>query len=99
MTLREKVGQLLMVGFEGTELSAEFIAWLKEYRPGGIILFSRNLVDPLQIARLTNTLQEQAAGESLLIAIDQEGGRVSRLPKDFTIFPLLPLSQDVTLQS
>ena len=87
MTLREKVGQLLMVGFEGTELSAEFIAWLKEYRPGGVILFTRNLVDPLQVARLTNTLQEQVSGEPLLIAIDQEGGRVSRLPKDFTIFP------------
>ena len=87
MTLREKVGQLLMVGFEGTELSAEFIAWLKEYRPGGVILFTRNLVDPLQIARLTNSLQEQVSGEPLLIAIDQEGGRVSRLPKAFTIFP------------
>ena len=87
MTLREKVGQLLMVGFDGTELSSEFTAWLKDYRPGGIILFSRNLVDPLQIAQLTTSLQELTSGEPLLIAIDQEGGRVSRLPKDFTIFP------------
>ena len=87
MTLREKVGQLLMVGFEGTELSSEFTAWLKEYRPGGVIVFSRNLVDPPQVARLTNALQDLTPGNPFLIAIDQEGGRVSRLPKEFTIFP------------
>ena len=76
-----------MIGFDGTELSQEIIAWLKEYQPGGVILFSRNLVDPRQIAELTNTIQAQAPQAPLFIAIDQEGGRVSRLPKDFTIFP------------
>lgn len=70
-----------MIGFQGTDLSGEFLDWLKEYRPGGVILFSRNLVDPFQIARLTNALQEQAPNGPLLIAIDQEGGRVSRLPQ------------------
>jgi len=87
MTVRDKVGQLFMIGFQGTDLSGEFLDWLKEYRPGGVILFSRNLVDPFQIARLTNALQEQAPNGPLLIAIDQEGGRVSRLPQGFTIFP------------
>ncbi|MEC4672139.1 MAG: glycoside hydrolase family 3 N-terminal domain-containing protein, partial [Nitrospirota bacterium] len=87
MTVRDKVGQLFMIGFQGTDLSGEFLDWLKEYRPGGVILFSRNLVDPFQIARLTNALQEQAPNGPLLIAVDQEGGRVSRLPQGFTIFP------------
>lgn len=87
MTNRDTIGQLLMVGFQGTELSAEFIDWLQEFRPGGVILFSRNLVDPEQVARLTNSLQEHAPNPPLLIAIDQEGGRVSRLPQGFTIFP------------
>ena len=87
MTVRDTIGQLLMVGFQGTELSSEFIDWLQEFRPGGVILFSRNLVDPEQVARLTNALQEHAPNPPLLIAIDQEGGRVSRLPQGFTIFP------------
>ncbi|MDA0740044.1 MAG: beta-N-acetylhexosaminidase [Nitrospirae bacterium] len=87
MTIQDQIGQLLMVGFQGTELSSEFIDWLQEFRPGGVILFSRNLVDPDQVARLTNSLQEHAPNPPLLIAIDQEGGRVSRLPQGFTIFP------------
>ena len=87
MTLRNKVGQLLMIGFEGTELSQDLIAWLKEYQPGGVILFSRNLVDPAQIADLTNSIQAQAPKAPLLIAIDQEGGRVTRLPKGVYHFP------------
>ena len=87
INLQTTVGQLFMVGFEGTDLSQEFIAWLKEFRPGGVILFSRNLIDPDQIFALTQSLQEQTEELPLLIAIDQEGGRVSRLPPPFTIFP------------
>lgn len=87
MTIRDTVGQLLMVGFEGTEPSREFLDWLQEYRPGGVILFSRNLVDPEQVARLTNALQAHAPNPPLLIAIDEEGGAVSRLPRGFTTFP------------
>ena len=87
MTIRDTVGQLLMVGFQGTELSRTFLDWLQEYRPGGVILFSRNLVDPEQVARLTNALQEHAPNPPLLIAIDEEGGCVSRLPQGFTTFP------------
>ncbi len=87
MTIRDTVGQLLMVGFQGTELSPAFLDWLQEYRPGGVILFSRNLVDPEQVARLTNALQAHAPNPPLLIAIDEEGGRVSRLPQSFTTFP------------
>ena len=87
MTVRDTIGQLLMVGFQGTELSSEFIDWLQEFCPGGVILFSRNLVNPEQVVRLTNSLQEHAPNPPLLIAIDQEGGPVSRLPQGFTIFP------------
>ena len=87
MTVSELVGQLCMIGFEGTEVTPDLRAWMREYRPGGIILFSRNLVNPAQIAHLTNDLQALAGEMPLLIGIDQEGGRVSRLPSDFTIFP------------
>ena len=87
MTIRDTVGQLVMAGFHGTDLSRTFLDWLEEYRPGGVILFSRNLEDPEQVARLTNALQAHASNSPLLIAIDEEGGRVSRLPQGFTTFP------------
>lgn len=87
MNVSKLVGQLCMVGFEGTEVTPDFRSWMRDYQPGGIILFSRNLVNPAQIAHLTNDLQALAEDNPLLIAIDQEGGRVSRLPSGFTIFP------------
>lgn len=87
MMSRQKIGQLFMVGFDGTSVSADIAAFIKEYKPGGVILFSRNLESVAQIVELTNDLQRCSAHSPLLIAIDQEGGRVSRLPKEFTIFP------------
>ncbi len=87
LTLREKVGQLFMVGFSGTTVSKDLAGFMGEYKPGGVILFSRNLRSPDQIVRLTNHLQKLAGPQPLFISIDQEGGRVSRLPPAFTIFP------------
>ncbi|MDH4097769.1 MAG: beta-N-acetylhexosaminidase, partial [Nitrospira sp.] len=77
---REKIGQLFMVGFDGTTVSADLAAFIKEYKPGGVILFSRNLESAEQIVELTNGLQRCSPHSTLLISIDQEGGRVSRLP-------------------
>ncbi|MFQ5991944.1 MAG: beta-N-acetylhexosaminidase, partial [Nitrospiraceae bacterium] len=87
MTTRDQVGQLFMVGIQETSVSKELATFLKQYRPGGIILFARNLETPSQIARLTNELHQLATDSPLFISIDQEGGRVSRLPAGFTIFP------------
>ena len=87
MTSREKIGQLFMVGFLGTSVTTELASFIKEYKPGGVILFSRNLESVEQIVELTNDLQRCSPKSPLLISIDQEGGRVSRLPKGFTIFP------------
>jgi beta-N-acetylhexosaminidase len=87
MTLREQLGQLFMVGFLGSSVSKDFAAFIREYQPGGVILFSRNLESVGQIVDLTNHLQRLSPHSPLLISIDQEGGRVSRLPKGFTIFP------------
>src|SRR5262249_23689845 len=87
MTSREKIGQLFMVGFMGTTVTPELASFVKDYKPGGVILFSRNLESVEQIVELTNDLQRCSPQSPLLISIDQEGGRVSRLPKGFTIFP------------
>src|SRR5206468_7082046 len=80
MTRRETVGQCFMLGFAGTSVSRDLADLLARYRPGGIILFSRNLETPAQIVRLTNDLQKLSPQTPLLISVDQEGGRVSRLP-------------------
>ena len=87
MTPREKIGQLLMVGFVGTSVTPDLASFIKKYKPGGVILFSRNLESVEQMVDLTNGLQACNPHSPLLISIDQEGGRVSRLPKGFTIFP------------
>ncbi len=87
MTLREQIGQLFMMGFTGTTVTSDLASFLKSYTPGGVILFRRNLESVQQIVDLTNGLQKLSPAQPLLIAIDQEGGRVSRLPAEFTIFP------------
>jgi beta-N-acetylhexosaminidase len=80
------LGQLLMVGISGPELRSEEKALLTEHRIGGVILFRRNVVDPIQVSTLCADLH-RLGGDRILIAIDQEGGRVSRLPPPFTQFP------------
>lgn len=92
MTADQKIGQLMMVGFDGTAVDAELRRMITDYHIGGVILFARNVRSPEQVARLTNELQTiavESGHPGLFIAIDQEGGRVARLTEDkgFTEFP------------
>ena len=83
-------GQRLMVGFDGTELGVELRRSIREHKAGGIVLFSRNIEKPVQLARLCADVQgfaAQCGQPPLLVAIDQEGGEVARLPEPFTRFP------------
>lgn len=82
-----KIGQLLMAGFEGTTPSKEIQTLIQKHHIGGVILFSRNIKEPAQCAKVTESLQKLAPDAPLLIAVDQEGGRVSRLAPPFTQFP------------
>jgi beta-N-acetylhexosaminidase len=92
--MRESVraaGQRLMVGFEGLEPSPELRRLLKGHAVGSVILFARNVDSPEQVAELVRELQGLArdAGHDLplLVAVDQEGGRVQRLRGPWTIWP------------
>ncbi len=87
MTLKEKIGQLLIAGFEGTTPPESLLSLIKEYQLGGVILFKRNFVSPPQIAKLCDSIQKASPHVPLFICIDHEGGRVSRLPKPFTALP------------
>ncbi len=88
-SLAEKIGQLFMVGFEGTAVTPELATWMETYGWGGVILFGRNVETPAQLHRLIHGLQTgwRRGAMPLLIAIDQEGGRVARLKAPFTAFP------------
>jgi beta-N-acetylhexosaminidase len=81
-------GDLLFVGFEGTELTVELRGFLREVRPGGIILFKRNIMDADQLLRLTEGLHA-LADPAPILAVDEEGGQVSRLRP---VAPTLPAS-------
>ncbi|MBK1791068.1 beta-N-acetylhexosaminidase [Persicirhabdus sediminis] len=70
-------GQLMILGVPGTELTAADIELYQRIQPGGFILFGRNVESPEQLAKLTADLLE-VTDEKPIIAIDQEGGRVTR---------------------
>ena len=70
-------GQLLLLGVPGTELTAVDVELYKSIQPGGFVLFGRNVESPEQLRKLTDDLRE-VVDITPLIAIDQEGGRVSR---------------------
>lgn len=90
LSLDEKVGQLLMFGFDALELNDHAIDLIKNYRFGNIILFTRNVKSMEQLFNLNKNLQKLALehiGIPLLISIDQEGGMVTRLKNGGTYFP------------
>ena len=91
MTIEEKVGQLIMVGFEGTEANEAIETHIRQRFVGGVVLFSRNIQSPKQTAELTNQLQQLASATAhqipLFIGIDQEGGWVIRLREGATVLP------------
>jgi beta-N-acetylhexosaminidase len=78
IALRRQVGQMLIAGVEGLELTALEGAWLKLVQPGGIILFRRNIDNATQTHRLL-TEANNIATAPLLRCVDLEGGLVDRL--------------------
>lgn len=85
MTMKEKVGQMLMPDFRTwkgeniTEMNAEIARLVKDYHLGGVILFRENTVTAEQTTKLVSAYQEATEKYGLLISIDQEGGIVTRL--------------------
>lgn len=78
MDLRTLAGQLLTFGFDGTEVSAGLRSTLKTLKPGGIILFARNIESPRQTHALLKSVQKEST-LPLFRCVDMEGGTVDRL--------------------
>ena len=76
-----------MVGVDGEALTDEETSIIREYPFGGFILFSPNCREPGQIVALCRSLWQISKETPPFIGIDQEGGRVYRLPQPFTHFP------------
>ncbi len=82
MSLEEKAGQLLVIGFSGKSLNKQSLQILKKIHPGGVILFSRNISSYKQLRRLTDQIQKSSLRRTSLpkfIMLDQEGGVVTRV--------------------
>lgn len=88
LTPRERVGQLFMMGFRGKTVTPTVLRYLQNWKIGGVILFSHNISDALQTARLCEELRKaNGDGIPLVIATDQEGGRVIRITRGVTVLP------------
>ena len=86
MTLEEKIGQILFPAFRShngnnmTRATEEVTKSIMKYHVGGVILFKENLVSKEQTLQFIEDLQQSSAKVPLFIGVDQEGGRVTRLP-------------------
>ena len=78
----------IIVGIRGIKLSSEEVYLLKKEKPWGVILFSRNIKNLIQLKKLIIDIKNCIKDKNYPILIDQEGGRVSRLNKiiDLSIF-------------
>ena len=106
--LKAMIGQMLVVGFRGADLSSnpDIVKDIEDLNLGGVILFDydlpsksypRNITSPQQLIKLTQDLQKTAE-TPLLIAIDAEGGKVNRLKEKYG-FLNIPSAEEMGKES
>lgn len=76
----------LMIDLQGCEITPQEREWLSHPAVGGVILFTRNYRDKIQLSELIQAIHD-VKKPKLLIAVDQEGGRVQRFRDGFTEYP------------
>jgi len=89
MTLKEKVGQMVIVGLEGYTMNDNAGTMIEDYYVGGFILFGRNVENANQLLDLINTLKKTNSKNKIpiFVSVDEEGGRVSRMPEELIKLP------------
>ena len=106
LALEKRIGQMLMVGFHGTKAPKEsqICKDIQHYNLGAVILFDynpvnknkpKNIATKKQLATLTKQLQACSSDGKLLIAVDQEGGKVQRLKSKYGFYGKFPKASDV----
>lgn len=94
MSLEQKVGQLFLIGFPEKKWEPRLEAFIRDQQPGGFIFFHRNWENLDQLRSFTRRIgsaTRQITGVEPFLAVDQEGGTVTRLP----LFPALPSAHAV----
>ncbi|MEQ7873408.1 beta-N-acetylhexosaminidase [Sphingomonas sp. ASV193] len=82
--------QAAIYGLEGTALTADELAFFRDAKPAGYILFKRNIESKAQVRALTDSLRALEGRDDVAILIDQEGGRVARMrPPEWPAFPAM----------
>ena len=107
-TLQKMIGHMIIIGFpnENVDKNSTIIKQINKYELGGVILFDRfyndrsktkNISSPSQLQELTSSLKK-LSNKSLLISVDQEGGKVARLKPKYG-FKEIPSAKKVALKS
>lgn len=89
LTIQEKIGQMIMVGMDTNYITERIKTLITKYKIGGIILYRKNFNTYQDMLKLIKELKSlnQKNKIPLFIAIDQEGGRVNRMPKELLNLP------------
>ncbi len=91
LPLEQQVGQLFFIGLPGTEIDQATRELIEEIKPGGVILFGRNVESPQQVRKLLDD-SRALIPTPVFCGIDQEGGLVDRLRE---IFPPMPSARAI----
>jgi len=89
LTIKEKIGQMLIIGMDTNYITDRIKTMITKYKIGGIILYRKNFKTYQDMLNLIKELKELNKENKipLFIAIDQEGGRVNRMPPEIKNLP------------
>ncbi|MES2768431.1 MAG: glycoside hydrolase family 3 N-terminal domain-containing protein [Bdellovibrionota bacterium] len=102
MTAEQKIGQLMMIGILESQMTPNLQKRIQNIKPGFLILFRKNIITPLQTASLIYNVQTQSRKTSsmqMLVAVDQEGGDVVRIPTKPSLPTAMALGRSFDLES
>ncbi|MGO4729480.1 beta-N-acetylhexosaminidase [Paenibacillus sp. 2KB_22] len=89
LTLEEKIGQMILAGVQGTTLDDQAKQMIKDQKVGGIIFYANNVSTLEGTAKFVQSIKEanQSNPVPIFMSVDQEGGKVSRMPKTVETIP------------
>ena len=84
LSVIEQIGQMIMIGLEGNTINKNMKMMIQKYKIGGVVLYKKNFKNYNEMIKLINDLKKVNCDNKipLFIAIDQEGGRVNRMPQE-----------------
>lgn len=89
LSIEEKVGQMIMIGLDTSNAMNKIDDLILKYKIGGVLLYKKNYKNYYELIELVNYIKKLNTANKIpiFIAIDQEGGRVNRMPGDFEKLP------------